>query len=301
MMLATATADGRPSAAGGLAEGGSMQRGFVFYTNLESRKAERAVRQPARRLVLSVEVAEPAGPRRGRGRAGLRGRGRRLFRQPAARQPDRRLGLRPVAAARQPRASSKSGSTMFTRRFADAARSCGRISGPGFGCAPSGSSSGRTSPLGCMIGWCSCATARAGDGNGSFHDDPGPRPTALVRCGPAPPTPRSRSSALLIAVKFAAWLDTGSVALLSSLVDSLLDVAASIVNLFAVRHALSPADREHRFGHGKAEPLAALGQSAFITGGAMLLIFEAVSRVVHPAAGRNAPARHRRDGLVDRW
>src|SRR5215813_11777021 len=72
-------------------------------------------------------------------------------------------------------------------------------------------------------------------------------------------------AALLIAVKFAAWLETGSVALLSSLVDSLLDAAASLVNLFAVRHAMTPADREHRFGHGKAETLGMLGQSAFIT------------------------------------
>ncbi len=90
-------------------------------------------------------------------------------------------------------------------------------------------------------------------------------------------------SILLIAIKFAAWLASGSVALLSSLVDSLLDVAASTVNLFAVRHALEPADPEHRFGHGKAEPLAALGQSAFLAGGALLLLFEAVSRIVSPA------------------
>ncbi|HEX9535145.1 MAG TPA: cation transporter, partial [Stellaceae bacterium] len=61
-------------------------------------------------------------------------------------------------------------------------------------------------------------------------------------------------AAVLIAVKFGAWLETGSVALLSSLVDSLLDAVASLVNLVAVRHAMSPADREHRFGHGKAEP-----------------------------------------------
>jgi ferrous-iron efflux pump FieF len=95
-------------------------------------------------------------------------------------------------------------------------------------------------------------------------------------------------SVLLIAIKFAAWLTSGSVALLSSLVDSLLDVAASTVNLFAVRHALEPADREHRFGHGKAEPLAALCQAAFLAGGALLLTFEAVSRVVHPAAVSHA-------------
>ena len=69
---------------------------------------------------------------------------------------------------------------------------------------------------------------------------------------------------MLIAVKFGAYLLTGSVSLLSTLLDSLLDAAASVVNLIAVRQALVPPDREHRFGHGKAEPLAALGQSAFI-------------------------------------
>ena len=97
-------------------------------------------------------------------------------------------------------------------------------------------------------------------------------------------------AAVLIAAKFAAWLETGSVALLSSLVDSLLDIVASLVNLVAVRHAMSPADREHRFGHGKAEPLAVLGQSAFITGSAMLLLAEAVRRLVSPAPVENPPA-----------
>src|ERR1044072_103136 len=47
--------------------------------------------------------------------------------------------------------------------------------------------------------------------------------------------------------------------------------------------ATVPADREHRFGHGKAEPLAALGQSAFLVGSAVLLMFEAVRRLVSPA------------------
>ena len=95
---------------------------------------------------------------------------------------------------------------------------------------------------------------------------------------------------LLISAKFAAWLETGSVALLSSLVDSLLDAAASLVNLLAVRHAMSPADREHRFGHGKAEPLAVLGQSAFIMGSAMLLLAEAVRRLILPVPIENPPA-----------
>ncbi|HUI17859.1 MAG TPA: cation diffusion facilitator family transporter [Alphaproteobacteria bacterium] len=86
-------------------------------------------------------------------------------------------------------------------------------------------------------------------------------------------------AATLIVVKIGAYLVTDSVALLSTLIDSLLDVAASVINLVAVRHALVPADREHRFGHGKAEALAGLGQSAFIAGSAVFLIFIAGHRL----------------------
>ena len=87
---------------------------------------------------------------------------------------------------------------------------------------------------------------------------------------------------VLIAIKIASWLMTESVSLLSTLVDSLLDAMASMFNLVAVHHALQPADREHRFGHGKAEPLAGLAQAAFIGGSAAFLLFQAVERMVHP-------------------
>jgi ferrous-iron efflux pump FieF len=87
----------------------------------------------------------------------------------------------------------------------------------------------------------------------------------------------------LIVAKLTAWAMTGSVAVLSTLIDSLLDAAASIINLWAVSHALQPADREHRFGHGKAEALAGLGQAAFIVGSGMLLLVEAVNRLANPA------------------
>jgi ferrous-iron efflux pump FieF len=95
-------------------------------------------------------------------------------------------------------------------------------------------------------------------------------------------------AAVLICAKFTAWLATGSVALLSSLVDSLVDACASLVNFIAVQHAHTPADREHRFGHGKAEPLAALGQSAFLVGSAVLLMAEAMRRLFQPAPIANA-------------
>ncbi len=89
-------------------------------------------------------------------------------------------------------------------------------------------------------------------------------------------------AATLFAVKAATWLLTGSVSVLSSLVDSLMDVMASLVNLFAVRHALQPADAEHRFGHGKAESLAGLGQAAFIAASAVFVTIEAVGRLMAP-------------------
>lgn len=92
---------------------------------------------------------------------------------------------------------------------------------------------------------------------------------------------------LLIAVKLAAYFATDSVSLLSTLLDSLLDAAASLVTLVAVRHALAPPDREHRFGHGKAEPLAALGQAAFIAGSSLLLLFEVARRLVDPQPVEN--------------
>jgi ferrous-iron efflux pump FieF len=88
----------------------------------------------------------------------------------------------------------------------------------------------------------------------------------------------------LVLLKLTAWLHTGSVALLGSLIDSLLDVAASAVNMIGVRQALVPADREHRFGHGKAEPIAALGQAAFIAGSAAFLTLEAINHVTRPRA-----------------
>jgi len=90
------------------------------------------------------------------------------------------------------------------------------------------------------------------------------------------------TAATLISAKLVAWLWTDSVSILATLIDSTLDVAASLFNLLAVRHALSPADKEHRFGHGKAEALAGLAQAAFIAGSAGFLLLEAFIRFFHP-------------------
>ncbi|AXY00065.1 CDF family cation-efflux pump FieF [Vibrio alfacsensis] len=87
---------------------------------------------------------------------------------------------------------------------------------------------------------------------------------------------------LLLIVKVITWWVTGSVSLLASLIDSMLDIAASVVNLIVVRYALQPADKEHTFGHGKAESLAALAQAMFISGSAVFLILNGIERFFRP-------------------
>jgi|AraplaMF_Col_mMF_1032025.scaffolds.fasta_scaffold00211_51 ferrous-iron efflux pump FieF len=91
-------------------------------------------------------------------------------------------------------------------------------------------------------------------------------------------------ASLLIAIKLYAFIATNSVSMLSSLFDSALDLGASLVNLFAIRTAVTPADAEHRFGHGKAEPLAGLVQVAFILGSSLLLLFEVGKHFIYREA-----------------
>jgi len=119
------------------------------------------------------------------------------------------------------------------------------------------------------------------DTNSTINQLPPQETARLLRLA----TYASTSVALvLIALKFFAWGSSGSVSLLATLIDSMLDALASIINLVAVRHALTPADKEHRFGHGKAEALAGLSQSLFIAGSAGFLLFEATERIINPVA-----------------
>ncbi len=95
---------------------------------------------------------------------------------------------------------------------------------------------------------------------------------------------------VLVTAKYLAWQQSGSVALLSSLLDSGLDAFASLLNLLAVRTALVPADSEHRFGHGKAEALAGLGQAVIIGGSALFLVAEAVQSLRQPQPPEHSTA-----------
>lgn len=87
----------------------------------------------------------------------------------------------------------------------------------------------------------------------------------------------------LVGLKVWAWVETDSVSLLGSLADSLLDLIASSITWFAVRVAHEPADREHRFGHGKSEAIAGLVQAVIITGSAGYVGFTALVRLMSPA------------------
>jgi ferrous-iron efflux pump FieF len=86
-------------------------------------------------------------------------------------------------------------------------------------------------------------------------------------------------AAILIVLKGAAWLASGSVAMLASLADSSLDLLASLATFYAVRYAITPPDAEHRFGHGKAEAFASLLQAGLVFASAALIGREAIQRI----------------------
>ncbi len=89
-------------------------------------------------------------------------------------------------------------------------------------------------------------------------------------------------AAVLVAVKVTGWLATGSIALMASAVNSVVDTGASVVTLLGVRYAQRPPDREHQFGHGKGEAVAAFTQASFLAGAAFVLAFQSIERLIFP-------------------
>ncbi len=87
----------------------------------------------------------------------------------------------------------------------------------------------------------------------------------------------SSMALLLLGLKGWAAMATGSVAMLGSLADTALDLVASLLTLYAVSFAAQPADAEHRFGHGKAEAIAALMQTLLILASAAAILWRAVA------------------------
>mgnify|MGYP000317118461 CR=1 FL=1 len=100
-------------------------------------------------------------------------------------------------------------------------------------------------------------------------------------------------SLFLVIIKAYAWLLTDSVSLLSSLLDSSLDVVISTLNVMAVSYAAVPADEDHRFGHDAIEDIVGLVQAAFIGASALFLVYEASHRFAEPQ-----PVQHATMGIA---
>ncbi|MGH2881602.1 MAG: cation diffusion facilitator family transporter, partial [Solirubrobacteraceae bacterium] len=96
-----------------------------------------------------------------------------------------------------------------------------------------------------------------------------PSRTALISIGAA---------ALLVALKLGTGIVSGSLGLVSAGIESSGDVVAAVLTFFAIRFAVRPADRDHPYGHRRAENLGALGEAAILTGGGVFIIAEAVVR-----------------------
>jgi cation diffusion facilitator family transporter len=89
------------------------------------------------------------------------------------------------------------------------------------------------------------------------------------------------AAAFLIAIKLVTGLLTGSLGLLAEAAHSATDLVAALLTLFAVRVAIRPADAEHHYGHGKAEHLAALGESAFLALASLLIAAQSINRLIN--------------------
>jgi ferrous-iron efflux pump FieF len=96
------------------------------------------------------------------------------------------------------------------------------------------------------------------------------------------------TASFLLILKAYAAVETGSVAMLGSLADTGLDLLASLVTLFGVRVAARPADHQHRFGHGKAEALAAMAQIVIISISAIAIGWRAIERLIEGDRTANA-------------
>lgn len=100
------------------------------------------------------------------------------------------------------------------------------------------------------------------------------------------------ATALLIG-KIIAWWLSDSLAMLSSLTDSLFDVVTSVMNMIALRYALKPADDDHRFGHTSIEDIAGLAQFAFIAAAMLIIILQSLERLANPQ-----PMQHEMLGII---
>ncbi len=90
------------------------------------------------------------------------------------------------------------------------------------------------------------------------------------------------TASLLVLLKLYAWIQTDSLSIFSSLIDSSLDVATSVINLLAIGYALKPADEDHPYGHDSIEDIVGLLQAAFISGSGFFILYEGLQRFYRP-------------------
>ena len=302
MALATADADGQPSVRMVLLKGHGPE-GFVFYTNdaePQGRASSRANPHAAllfhwKSLRRQVRVEGPVERVRD-------AEADAYFASRGAGFAARRLGVGPVAAARQPR-DVRSGASTRCKRGSKGRTCRARRIGAAIASCPSGSSSGRTGRTGCTSGGCSSRDGRRLERRAALPMTD--RQTAAERFGAVDPRAALASVALALVLLIAkgwAALATDSTAMLGSLADTALDFIASLDDAgSACGSPPQPADRDHRFGHGKAEALVALVQVVADHRFARIgIAWRAIERLINGGADRRDGARHRRVAVRDR-
>lgn len=91
------------------------------------------------------------------------------------------------------------------------------------------------------------------------------------------------TSVVLLLIKFTAYYLTGSVAILTDALESIVNVVAGLVTLYSLYVAAKPRDAEHPYGHGKAEYLSASVEGTLIALAGLWILIEAIGRLMHPA------------------
>jgi len=92
----------------------------------------------------------------------------------------------------------------------------------------------------------------------------------------------SSVAALLVMLKLTVGVLSGSIAVLASAIDSLLDLTVSLFNYFALHNSDKDPDEQFHFGRSKLEPLAAVVEGTIISFSALFILYEAISKIVHP-------------------
>lgn len=84
---------------------------------------------------------------------------------------------------------------------------------------------------------------------------------------------------ILAVIKLSFWIFTGSMVLIASAVDSLLDLMVSLFNLLALREAKKPADKEHNYGHGKIEAIAGMLEGLIVAASGVFIIISSIKKL----------------------